>query len=346
MRCPSLCELPPPPAGMTGWPWTEESPRLPGDPAWPRVSIITPSYNQGQFLEETIRSVLLQGYPDLEYIVIDGGSTDGSVDVLRRYARWLTDWVSEPDRGQTHALNKGLARATGEICNWINSDDSFLPGALAQVASVYRANPGCVVAASVQNVYEMGGLPPRLETCVQTNLCLEALVRYWEGRFVFHQPGVFFPRDAWLDVGGLDESLTYVMDYDFLCRILTRVNVCYLDSAVARFRFHPGTKTVSHHLEMFVERMKVSQRYWTRVSGVDTAAFRSYAIAHLVRYAGTEALAGHRDRALAYLKAALDISPTVALRELLRQLDAGIRRRFLVARTRQPASTNPNRRGT
>src|SRR5579885_3553995 len=127
MRCPTLAELPPPPAGKTGWPWTIETPALPASRAdgspWPRISIVTPSYNQGQFIEETIRSVLLQGYPDLEYIVIDGGSTDQSVEIIRKYERWLTYWVSEKDRGQAHAINKGFSSVTGELFNWINSDD-------------------------------------------------------------------------------------------------------------------------------------------------------------------------------------------------------------------------------
>src|SRR5262245_19754812 len=110
MQCPTLPELPPPPLGKTGWPWTVETQRLPAvrpdGSTWPRISIVTPSYDQGQFIEETIRSVLLQGYPDLEYIVIDGGSTDGAVDIIRKYAPWLTYWTSEPDHGQAHAINK------------------------------------------------------------------------------------------------------------------------------------------------------------------------------------------------------------------------------------------------
>ena len=118
-RCPQLSELPSSPPGKIGWPWTEESSQLPekmsdGSP-WPRISIVTPSYNQGQFIEETIRSVLLQGYPNVEYIIIDGGSTDNSLEIIKKYEPWLAYWVSEPDRGQSHALNKGIQKATGDI---------------------------------------------------------------------------------------------------------------------------------------------------------------------------------------------------------------------------------------
>lgn len=138
MRCPTLAELPPPPPGKTGWPWTEESSQLPesmpdGGP-WPRISIVTPSYNQDRYVEETIRSVLLQGYPNLEYSVIDGGSNDSSPEIIKKYEKWLTFWVSEPDRGQSHAINKGLTSATGQWANWLNSDDYFLRDALREVA--------------------------------------------------------------------------------------------------------------------------------------------------------------------------------------------------------------------
>jgi glycosyltransferase involved in cell wall biosynthesis len=140
MRCPRLAELPSPPAGKTGWPWTVETPQLPaarpdGTP-WPRISIVTPSYNQGQFIEETIRSVLLQGYPDLEYIVIDGGSTDGAIDIIRKYAPWLAYWTSERDDGQVGAINAGMSQASGSLLNWINSDDLLLPRALEALGSI------------------------------------------------------------------------------------------------------------------------------------------------------------------------------------------------------------------
>ena len=139
MQCPTLSELPPPPSGKTGWPWTEESRRLPnqmpsGCP-WPRISVVTPSFNQGKFIEETIRSVLLQGYPNLEYLMIDGGSTDNSVEIIKKYSPWLTYWVSEPDDGQSDAINRGLKMSSGDFATWINSDDLLCKNALVEHAS-------------------------------------------------------------------------------------------------------------------------------------------------------------------------------------------------------------------
>jgi len=125
VKCPQLDDLPPPPPGATGWPWTEDtaghsaSDNIVED--WPRISIVTPSFNQGHFIEETIRSVLLQGYPDIEYFVIDGGSTDETVSIIEKYAPWLAHWESQPDRGQSHAINKGLNRSSGEIVAYIKS---------------------------------------------------------------------------------------------------------------------------------------------------------------------------------------------------------------------------------
>src|SRR6266545_7078787 len=134
MPCPKLNDLPEPPKCKICLPWTEESKQLPVG-QWPRVTIVTPSFNQGNFLEATIRSVLLQGYPDLEYIVMDGGSTDNSVEIIEKYSSWLSYWVSEPDSGQSDAINRGLKRASGDFATWINSDDMLCKNALVDHAS-------------------------------------------------------------------------------------------------------------------------------------------------------------------------------------------------------------------
>src|SRR5437016_13438199 len=147
MRCPSILDLPPALPGKTGWPWTAGISHLPAlrrdHSPWPRISIITPSYNQGRFIEETIRSVLLQGYPNLEYLIIDGGSSDESVEIITKYSPWLAYWVSEKDHGQSDAINRGLRRATGEVVAWLNSDDVPQENSLSTVGHYFAENPGC-----------------------------------------------------------------------------------------------------------------------------------------------------------------------------------------------------------
>lgn len=140
MRCPTLAELPAPPKDKTGWPWTIESSPLPeirsDGNTWPKITIVTPSYNQDSYIEQTIRSILLQGYPNLEYIIVDGKSTDRSVEIIQRYSPYLTRWSSEPDAGQANAINKGFLNATGSWLNWINSDDLLAPDALKKIAHI------------------------------------------------------------------------------------------------------------------------------------------------------------------------------------------------------------------
>lgn len=256
-----LAELPAPPAGRTGWPWTEETPPLsatvPEGGPWPTISIVTPSFNQGAYLEETIRSILLQGYPKLEYIVVDGGSTDNSVAMIKKYERWLTYWVSERDHGQAHAINKGLTRCTGEIFNWINSDDYLLPGALGKIAAAFC--DADAVAGVVLNFNEAGLQEP----LVPLKLGAEKLVLA-DPSAQWHQPGVWMRREKVIECGGIDESYQYSFDWDLTIRYLSlfpRVN--YLSDVLVHFRLHPQSKTTSSWKRFMEERYRILHKLAT-----------------------------------------------------------------------------------
>ena len=270
--CPRLAELPSPPSGNAGWPWTEESAQLPdimpalsgaegpdGSP-WPRVSIVTPSYNQAQFIEETIRSVLLQGYPNLEYIIIDGGSTDNSVDIIRRYEPWLSYWVSEKDRGQSHAINKGFDLAQGEIFAWLNSDDVYAPYAFATAAQAFAERPDCGLVYGDAHRIDIDG--QLLGPCkhVQSYDRTQMLERC----NLIVQPAAFFRRTAFLAVAGLDESLHNVMDYDLWFRLADHSGAAYIPSTLAKARIYAATKTQASGRRRFDEIEMVARRYGAR----------------------------------------------------------------------------------
>jgi len=259
MCCATLSELPPPPLGKAGWPWTEESPQLPdatpdGQP-WPRVSIVTPSYNQGQFIEETIRSVLLQGYPHLDYIVIDGGSSDNTLDVLRRYQDHLY-WVSEPDRGQADAINKGLKMSRGEVLAYLNSDDTYLPGSIRLVASYFRAHPDVGMVYGDCQVVDARGKVLGLMRGHEFNL--HRLIHRAE---IIPQQTAFWRREAVEQVGPFDTGLQYSMDYDFFVRVGRAFLVVYIPQPLACFRLHGVSKTVSQEERHWRETLAVSERY-------------------------------------------------------------------------------------
>lgn len=248
----------------------------------PRITVVTPSFNQAAYLEETILSVLNQNYPRLEYMVMDGGSQDGSVEIIQKYADRLVYWVSEPDRGQAHAIKKGFARATGELLAWLNSDDLYEPGALWKIGRAYAANPGKIIAGNVKNFYPDG----REEVTVQQGLTVENMVKFWEEKYSWHQPGIFIPRDTFIEVGGLDEDLFFYMDQDLMCRLLQVTDVVYLPETVARFRLHDASKTSTATDKSLMELLTISKRYWQKigVTKEDEAACKLIVTDRLTRY--------------------------------------------------------------
>lgn len=269
MRCPTLKDLPPPPPDKTGWPWTEESPQLPDTmpdgTSWPKISIVTPSLNQGQYIEETIRSVLLQGYPELEYMVFDGGSDDGSAEIIEKYSPWLKYWVSEPDRGQAHAINKGFSRSTGSLLAWINSDDHYLPGALKSFAEYHVLKPQSILLGDVENFVEGEN---RSWLVKQYNISFIDIIRPENDPWSWHQPGLFVPRSLTSAVGLLDENLRYAFDTDWLLQLLQFSDVLYLNKTVARFRVHRTGKTTAEYPETVKELQRLLQcKYWSLVPG-------------------------------------------------------------------------------
>ncbi len=182
---------------------------MPPGQSWPKISIVTPSFNQGDYIEKTIRSVLLQGYPNLEYIIIDGGSTDQTVDIIKKYEKWINFWVSEKDRGQSHAINKGLARTSGELLGWLNSDDYYLPGALFKLAKSYLEDTSVGAIYGQGHIVDESGAivyTPKLETVTRENLFS------WCFGNDFMQPSCLCTRKAWQESGPIDETLNFALD--------------------------------------------------------------------------------------------------------------------------------------
>lgn len=215
---------------------------------WPRISVVTPSFNQGRYIAETIESVMAQGYPNLEYIIIDGGSTDETLATVSRYQDQISHFISEPDRGQSHALNKGFALATGDILCWLNSDDRFAPDALLSVALAFRVHVPDMVAG-ICEVFEDEVLVHRhLSSCANGPLPLSDLLdleKGWNAGQFFYQPEVFFSRDLWLRAGGhVREDVHFSMDYELWCRFaLHQARIRVLGTPLARFRSHADQKT-------------------------------------------------------------------------------------------------------
>jgi glycosyltransferase involved in cell wall biosynthesis len=221
----------------------------------PLVSIVTPSFNQARYLEATIKSVLSQNYPRLEYIIVDGGSTDGSQEIIRKYSDKLAWWVSEKDQGQTDALNKGFARAKGDILAWLNSDDMYLPGAVTSAVKFFQdqSQPG-LVYGDANFINESGQLIGKFHAA-QTNLYLLR-----QGYVHIPQQASFFRGDLWRSVGPLDPTFYFAMDYDLWVRIAARSDVKYVPQTWANFRLHTAGKTISADDRCWPEMLRVHYR--------------------------------------------------------------------------------------
>jgi glycosyltransferase involved in cell wall biosynthesis len=301
----------------------------------PLVSIVTPSFNQGLFLEETITSILAQTYEPIEYIVIDGGSTDDSVKIIQEYADRLAYWVSEPDRGQSHAINKGLERSAGAVIGWLNSDDTLMPDAVARVVDAMDETP-VVVHGGVRLVDADSNIIARPKLAKRNQeFGVETIV----GEGLVNQPGSFWNRAIMERVGLLNEDLNYIMDYELWVRMaLAGANFRRLgDPPLATYRLTSDTKTVGSLYKVGLEKLEVLD--WlmsdpelatkTGLSSVELErqAKRARSLASLKVARGYAHVPGRRTRALRWLARAAWMWPPLLLlfpEHLIKRLWVGI----------------------
>ena len=257
----TLADLPPPPPGKTGWPWTQESKplaaRRPDGSEWPRISIVTPSYNQGPYLEETLRSVLLQGYPNLEYHVLDGGSKDESVEILRKYEPWLSSWVSRRDKGQSDAINQGFRLCTGEIFTWVCSDDLLAEDALGAVATAFAgpSRPDVVVGSC----YCQYDHEPQKNYTGRSSV---DVIRRTPYTFAVWQPSCFFRNSLVARPELVRTDMHYCMDRELWCYLRSRGAVWTdVETTLSINRFTGENKSLTGRNKILVELSEIYRTY-------------------------------------------------------------------------------------
>jgi glycosyltransferase involved in cell wall biosynthesis len=229
----------------------------------PRISVITPSFQKGRYIRETIESVLQQNDGNFEHIVVDAGSTDETLGVLRQYPH--IRWVSEPDRGQAHAINKGLLMSTGQIVSYLNADDVYRPNAFAQVRQFFESTPEArIVVGNCDYIDDQSNIQGHLKAKYEK---FEDLIRYWgwDRWYCIPQQSTFWRRDLLTEVGLFDISLHMVMDYDMWLRAAELTPIHVLDQTLAGFRITPDTKTGSSTHLMYYEEYRTSKKYWGRL---------------------------------------------------------------------------------
>ncbi|MFA6400839.1 MAG: glycosyltransferase family 2 protein [Salinivirgaceae bacterium] len=231
-----------------------------------QISVIIPSFNQAQYLEQTLLSIIDQNIENIEIIVVDGGSTDGSVEIIKQYEMQLAYWASEPDRGQSHAINKGFAIAKGDIIAWLNSDDLYLPDTFKTVIQIFQNNPAIdLIYGDVINFDEKGN---------ETYYGVAEFEPYdFLTRISIHQPAVFWRRKILNESGVLDESLHYVMDYDYWMRVFFSYKTLKINKPLAKFRVHSTSKTSSNPPLMYLEWRKVLSRFICSVAHMEDIVY-------------------------------------------------------------------------
>ncbi|HKU72904.1 MAG TPA: glycosyltransferase family 2 protein [Pyrinomonadaceae bacterium] len=270
-----------------------------------KLSIITPSFNQGHFLEETLLSVLNQGYEPLEYIVVDGGSTDDSVSIIRRYEDKLAYWVSEKDRGQVHAINKGLERATGDILAFINSDDVYLPGAFNAVMNYFADHPKCEWVCGDTIMFGEGH-----ETVMIHATVPESAAHCLSWAYRAPQPGHFWKRE--LVSSGFQERWNYDFDHDMYVRLLLAGHKCeYMPLPMAAYRLHEVSKTVAEGHRQLEEFDQIAEFYEPQLQGADQRWCKATRFLRL-SYAASEA--GRKSEAASWLMRAFATHPEGVLK--------------------------------